>query len=1006
MLLLLFASINPVQAQQVITVSGTVSDSTGTTLPGVSILIEGPGNRGTTTNGDGKYTLEVNSTATLVFSYIGYSPQRVSVTNRSVINVRMVPTESNLDEVVVVGYGTQKKVNLTGAVATVSGVELVKRPTPNIQNLLQGRVPGLDVVQGTGQPGRDNANISIRGLGSFGASSAPLVLIDGVIGSITNLSPDDVADVSVLKDAASAAIYGARAANGVILVTTKKGKKGQNTLEYSTSYGQSEATRLPDLVYNSAQYMELRNQAHIRVGQPAFYTQAQIDAYRNATDRTKYPNFNWMDYAFRKAPIVNHHLGFSGGSDKSTFNISFNYLNQKGVLEKNDYSRYNALFDYTSQLHKRVMVGTNVNFSYQNITEPWQTNDGLVLIVYHSAPTFGPYLPDGSGRISNTAYQGESVGQRSYPSVVNNGAQYTKNYNVNAQAYANVDVMKGLQWQLKGAFTYFNQDYRNHQFGVPTYYYQPNDKGEYVYVDNSSPSYLGVNQQFSQSLTKTFYTTLNYDTKIGTNHGITALVGYEQQNNTSPSLSGARRNFPNNTLIELNAGSAQGQSTGGTTTEWALQSVFGRINYNFREKYLLEANARYDGTSRVSEANRWGLFSAVSAGWRVSEEDFLKNKVSWLSNLKLRASLGTLGNQEIGNYPYQDILGLTSYPFGTSLNQAAQLNRLTDKNLQWEKTKVTDIGLDVDLFNGKLGATVDWYKKETSGILAVRQDVPASVGLGAPTTNAGAMVNKGWEVELRHQNRVGDFSYGANVLFSAYRNKVTRVLAPNRGVFEVGLPYNSIFIYEWIGIFQSQDEINASPKQPNSGNVRPGDLKIKDQDGNGTVGPEDRISINPFPNYTYSFGLNAGWKGFNLTAFFQGVQGRKLYVTGWGIEPFGQGAPPPTKYLNAWTPENHSTTVPAVYLDRVSYPGVQGYPSTYFLQDASYLRLKNVYLSYTLPRKLLDRLHTRGLIVYFSADNLLTFTKYEGSDPERASGGNFAQFPQLRILTGGLNIKF
>ncbi len=975
-------------------------------MPGVSILIEGATNKGTTTDTDGNFKLNVSPTATLVFSYIGYVTQRIQINGRSQLTVRLAAAESNLEEVVIVGYGTQRKINLTGSVATVAGPELTKRPSPNIQNLLQGRVPGLDVVQGTGQPGRDNASLSIRGLGSFGASSAPLVLVDGVIGSINNLSPEDIAEVSVLKDAASAAIYGARAANGVILVTTKKGKSGQSTLEYGMNYSSSEATRLPDLIYNSAQYMELRNQAHIRVGQPAFYTQAQIDAYRNAADRVKYPNFNWLDYAFRKAPIVNHHLGFSGGTDKSTFNISLNFLDQKGILARNDYKRYNALLDYTSQVNKRVLVGTNVNFSYQNIVEPWLTNDNLVLLVYRSAPTSGPYLPDGTGRLATSAYRGEAAGQRGYQSVIDNGGQYTKNYNVNAQAYANVNVAKGLLWQLKGAFTYFNQDYRNHQFAIPSYYYQPNAQGEYPYADDSSPGFQGVNQQFSQSLTRTFYSTLQYDTKLGRDHRLNALAGYEQQNNTSPSLSGARRNFPNTTLIELNAGAAQGQSTGGNTTEWALQSVFGRLNYTYLDRYLLEVNARYDGTSRVGLANRWGLFSAFSAGWRISEETFLKNKATWLTNLKLRASVGTLGNQEIGNYPYQDILSLTAYPFGAALDQGAILTRLTDPNLRWEQTRITDVGVDLDVFGGKLGFTADWYHKETSGILAQRQDVPASVGLNAPITNAGAMVNKGWEFEIRHQNRLGNFTYGASGLLSAYRNQVTRVLAPIRGVFEVGLPYNSLYIHEWAGIFQNQAEIDGWARQPNSGRLRPGDLKIKDQNGDGTVGPDDRISINPFPKYTYSFNLNMGWKGLSLTAFFQGVEGRNLYVTGWGVEPFRQGSPPPAKYVNAWTPDNPSNTLPAVYLADANYPGVNGYPSTFFLQDASYLRLKNIYLSYKVPQQILDRIHAKGLTFYVSGDNLLTFTKYEGADPERAGGGSFSQFPQLRTLTGGLTIRF
>ncbi len=986
-------------------IKGRVTDEEGKPLEGVSITVKGTA-IAATTDADGNFTINVpgSSSSILTFSYVGMLSKDVTTGSNAALRVILTTVAADQEEVVVVGYGTQKRINLTGAVGSVTGKELVKRPAPNLQNLLQGRVAGLDIVQSTGQPGRDNASILIRGQGSFGASSAPLILVDGVIASINNLSAEDVADVSVLKDAASAAIYGARAANGVILITTKKGRRGQNMLEYSASAGTSSATKLPDLIYNSVKYMELRNQASIRFGQPAFYTQQQIDAYRNATDKVKFPDFNWMEYAFNNATTLNHHLGFSGGTEKSTFNVSFNYMKQDGILAQNDYKRYNALIDFSAKVHDRVTIGTNVNLSYQDILEPWLVNDDLVLIVYHSAPTYGPYLPDGSGRFTSAAYPGESAGQRNFATVVNNGGQMTKNYNVNAQAYANVDILKGLQWQVKGAFSFYNQDFRNHQFGIPSYYYQPNANGEYILYDNSAPGFLGVNQQFSQSITKTFYSTLTYDKQIATNHGLKVLAGYEQQSNRSPYLSGSRRNFPNNTLIELNAGSATGQTTGGNTTEWAIQSLFGRLNYNYKGKYLLEANARYDGTSRVIADNRWGLFSAVSAGWRLSEEKFIKTALPSVNNLKLRASVGTLGNQEIGNYPYQDILNLTNYAFGTTLASGATLNRLTDKQLQWETTKITDVGIDIDMMKGLFGATVDFYNKETSDILTLRQDVPASVGLTAPTTNAGSMQNRGWELELRHQNAIGEFTYGANVVFASYKNKVTKVLAPNKGVFEVGLPYNSIYTYEWIGIFQSQEEIAKSPKQPNSGNLKPGDLKIKDQDGNGTVGPEDRISINPFPKYTYSFGVNAGWKGFTLTAFFQGVEGRKFIVNGWGIDPYFQGAPPPSKFLNAWTEQNHSNTVPAVYLN--GYAGVSGYESTYYLRDASYLRLKNLYLSYIIPKKITDKIRSKGLTLYVSADNLLTFTKYEGADPERAAGGRFAQFPQVKIITGGLNIKF
>jgi len=985
-------------------ITGKVTDEQGRPIEGASVTLKGTAT-GVTTNADGTYRIIVpdNSSHTLVFSFIGTESQEIIARGTGPVNVVLKTQVTAQDEVVMVGYGTQKKINLSGSVATVSGKTISQRPVPNLQNLLQGRLTGLDVVQPTGEPGRDNASFRIRGLGSYGASSNPLILVDGVIGTISNLSPADIESVTVLKDAASASIYGARAANGVILITTKKGKAGKNVIEYNGSWSTSKATKYPDLITNSVTYMEMYNAANVRSGRPAQYTQAQIDLYKNNPNSDQYPNFDWLGYVLGKGPIQQHNLGFSGGTDKTIYNLSFNYLDQNSITKGYLYKRYNALFDFSTQAHERVRVGTNVNFSYQDAKAPWLVNDDLLLLAYASAPTFKPFLPDGSGRVTNRDFAGNTAGNRSVEEVYNTGGQFTKTYNVNAQAFAEVSIIKGLKWLSKAALTFLNQDFKNRQFASPSFAYQPNASGTYVQVANGNPTFLGLRQSSARNVTKTFYSTLNYSTILARDHNLAALAGFEQQNNVSTDINGARYDFPNNTIMELNGSTGLNQTTGGGSSEWALQSFFGRLNYDYQGKYFLEGNLRYDGTSRVGPKYRWGLFGGGSAAWKISEENFLKSSAPWISNLKLRASYGTLGNQEIGNYPYQDVLSLTSYPF-TGQSSGVLLTRLTTKDLKWEKTSILDFGLDIDLFKGLFGATIDWYKKNTTDILAQRADQPASLGLSAPIVNAGAMENKGIEIELRHQNSIGDFNYGASVLFHKYRNKVTKVLAETLGTFEVGQPLNNFFVYEWIGVFQNQEEIDKSPKQPSSGTLKPGDLKIRDISGNGIVGPEDRIRISSFPSYNYSFSLNAGWKGFNLTAFFQGVEGIKVRVADWGYDPFFQGSAPPTRFLNAWTPTNPSNTIPAVYLR--GYAGVAGYNSTYFIQDASYLRLKNLYLSYTFAPAILKKITAKGLIVFVSGDNLVTWTKYEGNDPERAGSGRFAQFPQLRILTAGVNIKF
>lgn len=1002
-------------------ISGTVLDNGGAPLPGASVQLKGT-TTGTITDVNGKYKIQALEEATLVFSYIGYIKQEILVGSKTTIDVSLKSEESSLSEVVVVGYGTRTKANLTGSVTTVSGKELTERPVPNVQNLLQGRVSGLDVTQSTGEPGRDDASYQLRGFGSFGASNGPLILVDGIIGTIKNLSPQDIESVTVLKDAASASIYGARAGNGVILITTKKGKAGSSEIEYTGSYGLSEATRKPDLITNSPQYMEMYNLARARSGQTPIYTQAQIDLYKNNPNNPQYPNFNWLDYVLDKGPIKNHHLGFSGGNEKTLYNVSLNYLDQNSITKGYIYKRYNGLIDLSSQVHKRVRVGTNLNLSFQDAKAPWLVNDDLLLLAYASGPTFMPFLPDGSGRATNRDFIGNGAGNRSVEEVYATGGQFTKTYNVNAQAFAEVEILKGLKWLNKAGVTFLTSQLKNRQFASPSFAYQPDATGAYVQVANGNPTFSGLRQEETRSITKTFFSTLSYNKQFGQNHNMGLLAGFEQQNNLTENIIGQRYDFPNTTIMVLDGSGANNQVTGGTATEWALRSVFGRVTYDYKGKYFVEGNIRHDGSSRFGLDYRFGTFGGGSAGWRISEEEFLRNSVSWLDNLKLRASYGVLGNQELGNtlvngtsingtYPYQDVLSLTSYPY-TSLASGVQLTRLVTKDLKWEKTSMLDFGLDVDIFKGLFGATIDWYKRNTSNILSTRADLPSSVGLTPPIVNAGAMQNQGLEIELRHRKSFGDFNYGVSVLFHKYNNKVTKLLAPTLGTIEVGQPYNNFFIYEWIGVFQSQAEIDASPKQPSSGTLKPGDLKIRDVDGNGIVGPEDRIRVSRLPSYNYSFSLNSGWKGFNLTAFFQGVHKVNTQVGGWGYEPFQQGSAPPKRFLDAWSPTNPSNTVPATYL--TGYAGVAGYTSTYFIQDASYLRLKNLYLSYAFNEKILNKIRSKGLTVYVSGDNLVTWTKYEGNDPERASAGNaangtstrFAQFPQLRIFTAGLSVKF
>jgi TonB-linked SusC/RagA family outer membrane protein len=1015
------------------TITGKVTDSTGKPLAGVSVAGKGS-KQSTITNSDGIFTLALPASVTvLVFSYTGMETQELVIGSATTLNVQLKQLDNALEEVVVVGYGTQKKANLTGSFATISGKTLTERPAPNSVNLLQGRLAGVTVNQNTAEPGKDAGSILIRGRSSFSGANGPLVLIDGVTGSLSNLSPADIENVTVLKDAASASIYGARAANGVILVTTKKGKKGNAVVSYSVNVARHTATALPDLITNSAEYMTMYNAA-IDAGRtngvPVKYAQTEIDKYRNATDRNLYPNFSYLDYYVKPATVTNHNLSISGGSDKSTYNISVSYLNQDALLPGYNFKRYNALFNYTSQLNKSITVGTVMNLTYKNRQEPPFTGENMMLAVYAAGPLYAPYLPDGSGRIVSRAYLNEGR-NRNPAEMYAMGWQNTKEYNLNGQAFIDIKILKNLVWSSKAALNYVDEYYKMYQHNYESFVLQEKaPTGDYA-VFNFGPDIVGVTDQYSKTLQPTIYSTLTYNTTIGKGHTIKALAGYEQLSYSIQGLRGRRTSTVSQALTDLTGYSATGESLyfthprlpgAITPSEWAMRSLFGRINYDYQGKYLLEANLRYDGTSKVSPDYRWGLFPSLSAGWVVSKEKFLQNKFDWLSNLKLRGSLGVLGNQDIGTYLYQDVLTINNvlYPFGNQAAvQGAVINTFRDQSLQWESTRVLDFGFDLDIKKGLLGVTFDWFTKNTYDILA-SPPIPASIGLGSPTINNGKMRNRGIELALTHQQTIGQVSYGLNVLFSTSRNEVTDVRVPTIGnnVVQKGLPYNSYFLYEWDGIVQ-QGETPLSHSLTSTG-LKPGDIKMKDVSGpdgkpDGKITPDDRVVVKgAYPDYIYSFGGNVDYKGFGLSFFFQGVQGVKNRVGNWGIDPFMQGTAPTTDWRNAWTPQNPSNTMPAIYIK--DYPHMNNYAgSTYYLKDASYLRLKNVMLSYTFPKALVARAKASGLTIYVSADNLLTFTKFKNGDPERPNyttgdtnspSTNFSQYPQTRILNLGLNVKF
>ncbi|MDF9798800.1 TonB-linked SusC/RagA family outer membrane protein [Catalinimonas alkaloidigena] len=993
--------------RQVLVITGKVTSQEGNEpLPGVNVLVKGT-TQGTITDIGGNYSLEAPEEGTLVFSSVGYLSWEEAIDNRSVINITLQEDISQLEEIVVVGYGEQKKVNLTGSVAAVEGDELVQRPVSNPTNLLQGRVSGVQITQPFAKPGDERNSIRIRGTGTFSsAGSDPLVLINGVAGDMSNLNPDDIESISVLKDAASSAIYGARAANGVILVTTKEGKNRPLSISYHGNVQAHQATRLPELLTNSADYMELWNEARIRGGAAPHFSQATIDAFRNnPNDPVNYPNFDWIDHSFRTGLAQNHHLSLNGGNDKTAFNLSVGYFDQDGITSIYDFKKYSSLFSINSQVTDWLKLGGQIQFVKKDITKSaWDNDvDYQILAIYGAGPNYTPTmtLPDGStGYVARYSPSIAEWTVRNPDAQDASGSIIQDDYNIMPQFFADIQLHDNLTWKTKVAFSLTDGFYKGHEHPVDNYFFEDGS-----YAHNNATWRLGVRETASQSTLTTLYSTLNYEKDFKGGHYLNALAGYNQESFFSRSLNGSRQLFPTNELKELDAGSPEGQSTGGSAYEWAISSFFGRLAYNYNDKYLIEANARYDGTSRISPDNRWGFFPSVSGAWRISEEAFAQG-VSWLDNLKLRASWGKLGNQNVGIYPYQEVLSTTAYPFGSSTSAGVRQTRLVDQDLKWETTTMTDIGLDLVVNGGVFNATIDWYDKVTDDIL-YNIPVPASVGLAAPTVNFGKMSNTGIELALGHGQQLGDFGYNISVNASRNRNEVDRILAPAYGerTIQEGLPWNSHYLVEWVGIFQNQAEIDEGPEHPF--NPKPGDLKYKDQNGDNRIDADDRVVVDgAYPDFIYGGSMNLSWKNLSLTAFFQGVEGQKVNnrVLSWGLGNYMQGSPPPVEFVeNRWTSENSTNSYPAMFAN--GYGPVTGTASTYWLQDASYFRLKNLLIEYHLPVRLTENIGLKDLRVYASGDNLFTITDYPGADPEAFDNNWFTAYPQVRILTLGVRVK-
>ncbi|WP_276167384.1 SusC/RagA family TonB-linked outer membrane protein [Zobellia alginiliquefaciens] len=997
----------PVSKQnQGLRITGQILDEVGVGLPGATIVEVGTTN-GTTTDFDGNFSLEVtDENATISISYIGYKTQKLSVGDRTQFKVSMEMDSQGLDEVVIVGYGSKSKKTLTGSVATVEGETLTQTPSANVSANLQGRLPGLIANQRTGQPGSDDPSILIRGAATLNNNN-PLVIIDGVPrGNLSRLNPSDIENISVLKDA-SAAIYGARAANGVILVTTKKGRSGKTEFNLSFDTAISKPTVVPE-VLGSVAYAETYNEGEFYAqGRPSandftpFYSEADIQKFRDGSDPILYPNTDWAQETLKSMPLQQRfNLSASGGSDKISYLLSYSFLNQEGHYINNptNYRQHNVRVNVEADLTDNLTMGANLSGIINKKDYSVAGNFVNFYNILRALPTLPARYPNGDiapGRLGENPLL---LDRRGY-----NRIEQTPLYTTFTATYK-VPFVKGLK--IDASFNYDQDNHTDRTWTLPYTFSSYNvNTGNYDQRTLGPPT-PNLSDRYDKFTTLLYNYRLSYDTKFG-DHNVSALVGQEQQQNEHSYVQAYRQNYVSSAIDQLNAGSnaPEDKNNSGTTTASAYNNYFGRFNYDFKSKYLLEFLFRYDGSQIFAEGERYGFFPAVSGGWRLSEEPFIRDNVSFIDNLKLRFSYGELGNDAVGQYQYlQSFSFNNNYVFGSTDVPGVSANTLPNAYITWEKSKKTDIGLEADFLGGLLGTELTFWTENRSDILTSRNlSIPQIVGFpGLPDENIGEVDSKGFEIVLTHQNSIGeDFNYSVNANVAYATSEVVFMdEVPNDEAYQdqTGKPINAGLFYETDGIFNTQEELDAYPHRANSGL---GDIKIIDLNEDGEINDLDKFRYDKTDTPEWVFGLNAGinYKNFDMNLFFQGQAGAVNYAT--RFEDLGTTEPANAFVLRAedrWTVDNPNGTMPRARHDN---PG----DNTFFLFDATFVRLKSAEIGYSLPEDVISKIGLGGVRLYVSGSNLLTWAKeIEFTDPEVSGQALF--YPQLRVINYGINVNF
>ena len=1005
---------NSLQSQQnngKFKITGNVADNNGEPIIGASVVVNGTKN-GTVTDIDGNFTLVSNSeTPTLNISYVGFDTQNIKVRPGQTIKVTLKENAQSLEELVVVGYGSQKKVNVIGSIATVDSKSLEARSASDVSNMLTGQMSGVTITQTSGNPGQDGGTIRVRGVGSFGATPSPLVLVDGMPGSLSDITPDEIENISVLKDASSAAIYGSRAANGVVLVTTKRGKEGRTKVSYNGSVGFSKAAELPEMAH-SYEYAKFYN---IAAGTET-YKPEDIQKYKDGSDPDNYADENYLDKLFGgHSFLTKHTLNVNGGNDRVQYMATVGYLHHDGLLENNYYNKYNARLNLNAKITKDLSMGIRLNGMASDRHEPSTPGSldsggyaGIMLAALRYPGLLPSYMSDGSN----------GVGLKGSGTPVAWAEKCASFYRQDFDKFGgNVDLtykpIKGLTIKGIGGYKYSLQHVRHY-------------RSEFATADGRTNGPSSLTDDMYRTVYKTFQATADYNTTIAKKHAIDVLVGYTWEDENQRSVGGYRQKFPSNDVPYLTAGGADGQTNFGGGYDWAIQSIFGRLTYNYDERYLFEATMRYDGSSRFPTDSKYGFFPSAALGWRVSEEKFWKDSsvAKWFTNLKIKASTGVLGNNNIGNYPYQSVYTLGSdqnYVFGGVYTTGASITTYVDPNLKWEKTRTSDIGIETGFFQNRLTFNATYYYRKTTDVLYKPSASYSSIfGLNLSQVNTGAVENKGWEFEIGYRDKVGSFNYWVNGNFSIIKNKVLTLgmgnvtqangMVGNGSNLFIGYPMQMYYGYKTDGVFLTDEEVGEWYDQSAiAKGSKAGDIRYVDLDDDGKVTPKDMTYLgSSIPKYNFGLSFGGDYKGFDFSVLLQGVAGVKGRLNEWaGFAFFQEGNIQKWQMEECWNmnPTNRYPKYPR--LEIMSNAGSNNtLLSDFWILNASFVKVRNIQFGYKLPKNIISKAGISSMRAYISLDNPFSFDSYrKGWDPENTNNRG-SYYPVMSSYTFGLTLAF